>query len=109
MKVMQLLPELNSGGVERGTLEIAKALVADGHQSLVLSNGGRLVPELEAEGTTHLTLPVHKKALSSLWQIRPLRRLIEQHQPDIVHVRSRVPAWLTHFALKGIAADKRHI
>ena len=107
MKVMQLLPELNSGGVERGTLEIAKALVADGHQSLVVSNGGRLVPELEAEGTTHLTLPVHKKALSSLWQIRPLRRLIEQHQPDIVHVRSRVPAWLTYFALKGIAADKR--
>lgn len=107
MKVMQLLPELNSGGVERGTLEIAKALVAEGHQSLVVSNGGRLVPELEAEGTTHLTLPIHKKALSSLWQIRPLRKLIEQHQPDIVHVRSRVPAWLTHFALKGIAVEKR--
>lgn len=107
MKVMQLLPELNSGGVERGTLEIAKALVADGHQSLVVSNGGRLVPELEAEGTTHLTLPIHKKSLSSLWQIRPLRKLIEQHQPDIVHVRSRVPAWLTHFALKGIPAAQR--
>ena len=107
MKVMQLLPELNSGGVERGTLEIARALVADGHQSLVVSNGGRLVPELEAEGTTHLTLPIHKKALSSLWQIRPLRKLIEQHQPDIVHVRSRVPAWLTHFTLKGIAVEKR--
>ena len=107
MKIMQLLPELNSGGVERGTLEIAKALVTDGHESLVVSNGGRMVAQLEAEGTTHLTLPIHKKALSSLWQIHPLRRLIEQHQPDIVHVRSRVPAWLTHFALKGIAADKR--
>lgn len=107
MKVMQLLPELNSGGVERGTLEIARALVAAGHESLVISNGGRLVAQLEAEGSTHLTLPIHKKALSSLWQIRPLRRLIEQHQPDIVHVRSRVPAWLTHFALKGIPAHKR--
>ena len=107
MKVMQLLPELNSGGVERGTLEIARALVAAGHSSLVVSNGGRLVTQLEAEGTTHLQLPVHKKALSSLWQIRPLRKLIEQYQPDIVHVRSRVPAWLTHFALKGIPADKR--
>ncbi len=107
MKVMQLLPELNSGGVERGTLEIARALVADGHESLVVSNGGRLVAQLEAEGSKHLTLAIHKKALSSLWQIRPLRRLIEQHQPDIVHVRSRVPAWLTHFALKGIPAHQR--
>ncbi|WP_166169158.1 glycosyltransferase family 4 protein [Acinetobacter sp. SA01] len=107
MKVMQLLPELNSGGVERGTLEIAGALVAEGHESLVVSNGGRLVAQLEAEGSTHLTLAIHKKALSSLWQIRPLRQLIEQHQPDIVHVRSRVPAWLTHFALKGIPAARR--
>jgi len=107
MKVMQLLPELNSGGVERGTLEIARALVAEGHESLVVSNGGRLVAQLEAEGSKHLTLAIHKKALSSLWQIRPLRQLIEQHQPDIMHVRSRVPAWLTHFALKGIPAARQ--
>ena len=107
MKVMQLLPELNSGGVERGTLEIARALVAQGHTSLVVSNGGRMVNQLEAEGSTHLKLAIHKKSLSSLWQIRPLRQLIMQHQPDIVHVRSRVPAWLTHFALKGIPAEKR--
>ena len=107
MKIMQLLPELNSGGVERGTLEIARALIADGHESLVVSNGGRLVAQLEAEGSRHLTLAIHKKSLSSLWQIRPLRDLIEQHQPDILHVRSRVPAWLTHFALKGIPAHKR--
>ena len=107
MKVMQLLPELNSGGVERGTLEIAKALVSQGHESLVVSNGGRMVAQLEAEGSTHLTLPIHKKSLSSLWQICPLRQLIQQHQPDIVHVRSRVPAWLTHFALKGIPASQR--
>ena len=110
MKVMQLLPELNSGGVERGTLEIAKALIQQGHESLVVSNGGRMVAQLEAEGSTHLTLPIHKKSLSSLWQIRPLRQLIQQHRPDIVHVRSRVPAWLTHFALKGIpTADRPHL
>ncbi|MCU4414386.1 glycosyltransferase family 4 protein [Acinetobacter sp. WU_MDCI_Axc73] len=107
MKVMQLLPELNSGGVERGTLEIARALIKAGHQSIVVSNGGRLVSQLEAEGSTHLTLAIHKKSFSSLWQIRPLRKLIEEHQPDIVHVRSRVPAWLTHFALRGIQKDKR--
>ena len=107
MKIMQLLPELNSGGVERGTLEIARALVDAGHESLVVSNGGRMVSQLEAEGSQHFTLAIHKKSITSLWQIRPLRRLIEQHQPDIVHVRSRVPAWLTHFALKGIPSAQR--
>lgn len=107
MKIMQLLPELNSGGVERGTLEIARALVTAGHESLVVSNGGRMVTQLEAEGSQHLQLAIHEKSLSSLWQIRPLRKLIQQHQPDIVHVRSRVPAWLTHFALKGIPSNQR--
>lgn len=107
MKVMQLLPELNSGGVERGTLEIARALVQAGHESIVVSHGGRLVSELEAQGSRHCTLAIHKKSLSSLWQIGPLRQLIVQEQPDIVHVRSRVPAWLTHFALKGIPKVQR--
>lgn len=104
---MQLLPELQSGGVERGTLEIAQALVAHGHQSLVVSNGGRLVQTLEQQGSQHFCLPIHKKSLSSLWQIRPLRELIRQQQPDIVHVRSRIPAWLTHFALKGLPLKQR--
>ncbi|RYZ78195.1 MAG: glycosyl transferase, partial [Moraxellaceae bacterium] len=55
MKIMQLLPELNSGGVERGTLEIGRALVAQGYESVVVSNGGRLVPQLEQEGSRHLS------------------------------------------------------
>lgn len=107
MKVMQLLPELNSGGVERGTLEVARALVAAGHQSVVVSNGGRLVSQLEQECSRHLPLAIHKKSISSLFKIRPLRKLILQEQPDIVHVRSRVPAWITHFALNGIPTHKR--
>lgn len=107
MKVMQLLPELNSGGVERGTLEIGRALVAAGHQSIVVSNGGRMVSQLEQEGSQHHQLAIHRKSLASLFKIRPLRKLILQEQPDIVHVRSRIPAWLTHFALRGIPAKKR--
>ena len=78
MKIIQLIPELNSGGVERGTLEIARALVAAGHESVVISNGGRMVAQLEAEGTRHILLPIHRKSLGSLWQIRPLRKIIQQ-------------------------------
>lgn len=107
MKVMQLLPALNSGGVERGTLDLARALVRAGHQSVVVSSGGKLVPQLETEGSRHLTLPIHKKSLTSLLQVRPLRELIAREQPDILHVRSRVPAWLTYFAWRKLNPDTR--
>lgn len=98
MKVLQILPELNSGGVERGTLEIARALVADGHEALVVSHGGRLVAELERAGARHIALPVHRKSLVSLLQVRRLRRLFAQERPDVVHIRSRVPGWLAWLA-----------
>jgi len=98
MKVIQILPELNAGGVERGTLEVGKYLVDQGHESLVISNGGRLVEQLESEGSRHITLPVHQKRLSSLKQVKVLRKLFEQERPDIIHLRSRLPAWLAWLA-----------
>ncbi|MFV8781253.1 glycosyltransferase [Microbulbifer sp. SA54] len=107
MKVIQLLPALNSGGVERGTLDLARALVSAGHESIVVSSGGRLVAQLEREGSRHIALPVHKKSLTSLRQVRPLRRLIQELQPDILHVRSRVPAWLTYLAWKKLSHKSR--
>lgn len=98
MKVLQILPELNSGGVERGTLEVARHLIAAGHEAVVVSNGGRLVPALEELGARHIVMPVHKKRLSSLLQVRPFRRLLEQEKPDIIHIRSRVPGWIAWLA-----------
>ncbi|TDQ47621.1 glycosyltransferase family 4 protein [Permianibacter aggregans] len=98
LTVIQLLPELQGGGVERGTLEIAKGLVAAGHRSIVISNGGRLVEKLEAEGSEHFALPVHKKSLWSLWQVPRLRKLFDEIRPDIIHARSRMPAWLSYLA-----------
>lgn len=101
LRIVQILPELNSGGVERGTVEFAHYLTENGHDSHVISAGGRLVSQLTSEGSTHHTMPVHKKRLSSFFQIRPLQRQLELIQPDIIHVRSRIPAWLTWFALKS--------
>lgn len=98
MKVIQILPELNSGGVERGTLEVGQYLVDQGHESIVISNGGRLVSQLEAEGSRHISLPVHKKRISSLKQVKVLRRLFEEERPDVIHLRSRLPAWLAYLA-----------
>lgn len=107
MKVIQLLPELESGGVERGTLEVGKFLTEQGHQSIVISNGGRLVEQLEAEGSRHISLPVHKKRLSSLRQVKVLRTLFEAERPDIIHLRSRVPAWLAWLAWRKMDPNTR--
>lgn len=107
LTVVQTLPALHSGGVERGTLEIARALVAAGHRSVVISNGGRLVEQLVREGSEHITLPVHRKSLTSLLQVRPFRRALEALDADIVHARSRIPAWIAWLALRGMNAASR--
>lgn len=107
LTVVQILPELNSGGVERGTLEIAEALVKQGHRSVVISAGGRLVPRLVAAGSEHITLPVHKKSFRTLATLLPLRRQLLALRPDVVHARSRLPAWLAWWALKLIPVPQR--
>lgn len=107
MKVLQVLPELNSGGVERGTLELGDHLVREGHESLVLSGGGRLVSELQAAGSRHITLPVGKKSLSTLFLAKQVRALLESEKPDILHLRSRVPAWLLWLVWRKLPASSR--
>ncbi|SFR85432.1 Glycosyltransferase involved in cell wall bisynthesis [Marinobacter daqiaonensis] len=107
MRVLQVLPALYSGGVERGTVEFAAELVRRGHESFVVSQGGPKIRELEAQGSTHVTLPVHRKSLASFGQILPMRRLLREIEPDVVHVRSRMPAWITRLAWKGLPKDQR--
>jgi glycosyltransferase involved in cell wall biosynthesis len=101
LTVVQLLPALSSGGVERSTLEVADALVAAGHRSIVVSAGGRLVDALRAAGSEHVQLDIGRKSLTTLRRVASLRRLFASVQPDIVHARSRLPAWLAWFALRG--------
>lgn len=98
LRVLQVLPALDSGGVERGTVEFARELVRLGHESLVISSGGCQVSRLEAVGSRHIRMPVHRKSLRSLTQVRPMRHLLTELKPDIVHVRSRVPAWIVWLA-----------
>ncbi|MDA9119733.1 glycosyltransferase family 4 protein [Opitutales bacterium] len=107
IKVIQLVPELNSGGVERGTLELGKYLSSLGHESIVISNGGRLVSQLEQEGSRHVKLPIQKKNLSSFFQIKALGELFREECPDIIHMRSRVPAWIGYLAWRKLDPSKR--
>jgi len=99
MNILQILPELNVGGVETGTVDLARYLVSHNHKSVVVSHGGVLVAQLQAEGSKHYTLPVHKKNLFTILScIGKLVQIIQKEKIDIVHARSRVPAWIAFFA-----------
>jgi glycosyltransferase involved in cell wall biosynthesis len=92
--VLQVLPSLVSGGAERGTVELAGALVAAGWTSYVASRGGPLEREIARAGAMHLTLPLaSKNPLVMRRNTVELIRLIRRFGVDIVHARSRAPAW----------------
>ena len=105
--MLQVLPALQGGGVERGTLDVAAELVRRGHRSLVLSAGGRLLPELLAAGSEHTDCPLGRKSLTSLRYVLQLRHLLKTANVDIVHARSRLPAWITWLAWSSMNAATR--
>ena len=103
--VLQVLPELVTGGVERGTVDIASAVAAKGWVSLVASAGGPMVKDLERAGVEHITLPLQSK---KPWTIHrnagALTELAFDRKVDIVHARSRAPAWSALIAARRIGA-----
>ena len=101
MRVLQILPALNDGGVERSTVELAKDLSADGLENWVVSGGGRLVDAVTAAGATHVTMPVGRKSPLAMWHnAGRLAALVDQLDIDIIHARSRAPAWVGYLAAR---------
>ncbi len=101
MNILQIVPELKVGGVETGTVDLARGLIQRGHRCVVISAGGSLVKKLLESGCRHYLLPVHKKSpLTMLRMINQVREIIEKENIDIVHARSRVPAIIAFFAYR---------
>lgn len=99
MRIVQVLPELNEGGVERGTAELSRELVKRGFESVVISRGGKLVQQIEDEGGQHHAIDVCSKNPLTAWpRAIGLKKLLDGIDPDIIHARSRVPAWLCRLA-----------
>jgi len=99
--VMQVLPAMVTGGVERGTVEMAEAIVNAGGRAIVVSAGGPMVHELTRVGAEHIQLPVDSKNFFVMRKnATRLARLIQQEGVDIVHARSRAPAWSAYWACK---------
>jgi glycosyltransferase involved in cell wall biosynthesis len=107
LTVLQLLPALESGGVERGTLELAAGLVRAGHRSLVISAGGQLVSRLTGQGSEHFDWPIGRKSLWTLRLVKRLQKFILDEGVDILHARSRLPAWIAYRAWKGFPEQTR--
>ena len=107
LAIVQLLPALDVGGVERGTLEIARAIVAAGHRSIVVSDGGRLVERLVREGSEHVEWKIGAKSPLTLRFIPKLQALVRARRIDIIHARSRVPAWIGWLAWRRMSPGVR--
>ena len=103
--VLQILPELETGGVETGTIEIASALQEKGIKNFVASQGGRMVHELEKIGVDHLSLPLKSKNYFIMKKnAKLLADYIRKNHINIVHARSRAPAWSAYWAAKETGA-----
>lgn len=99
--LLQLLPSLYSGGVERGTIEIAEAAAKSGFKSLVASSGGTMVNQLAEVGAEHIELPINSKNPFKIRSnVKKIKAVIDEHDVDIVHARSRAPAWSGYWAAK---------
>jgi len=105
MKVIQILPGMNIGGVERGVLDLCCFFKGSDVTNSVVSSGGNLVKTLEEKGIKHYKLAVQHKSLFGVFLIPKLRRIIEEEGIDIVHARSRVPGWIIFFASRNSRAN----
>jgi len=102
--ILQVLPALGAGGgVERGTIEIAEAIVGAGGRSLVVSSGGASAHALKRVGAEHIEMPVHSKNPFVMYaNIQRLATLMADERVDVIHARSRAPAWSAYFAAKRL-------
>ena len=104
--VIQMLPALNNGGVERGTVEMANYLVEQGHTSIVISAAGGAMLKKLSKKVEHINLNIGKKSFVTLLLIKKLQKIFIEKKADIIHARSRLPAWLAFKAIAKIKTNK---
>jgi glycosyltransferase involved in cell wall biosynthesis len=101
--ILQVIPELDTGGAELSTLEIAHAVVKAGGRALVLSEGGRLAPKLSAMGAEFVPFAAAtKNPVRMAWNAAAIARLARDEGVDLIHARSRAPAWSALLAARRV-------
>jgi len=107
MHVVQVLVSLNLGGSELVAVELCEYLVAHGHRATAIAADGPLGERLRRCDAAHLDWAIGRKRPGTLRLIARLREWLAREQPDVLHVHSRLPAWICHFALRGLPAAQR--
>ena len=101
--IIQVLPALNQGGVERGTIEIATALQQAGIPNYVISSGGKMVPELTKIGVEHITMDAAtKNPIKLCLNVKKMAKVFKENNAGLIHVRSRAPAWSVKWASQKV-------
>ncbi|PVE25949.1 glycosyl transferase [Microvirga sp. KLBC 81] len=101
--ILQIVPELEAGGAERTTVDIAEGLVHAGARALVATEGGRLVGELQAKGGIWIPFPAAtKNPFSMLLNVRKLAKICHKEKVSLIHARSRAPAWVALGAARSL-------
>jgi glycosyltransferase involved in cell wall biosynthesis len=102
MKIALMVPEMEVGGVEQGAYDLAKGFIERKHEVFVLSAGGKLTKPLEEMGVKNVYFPFHRKNPFHFFKAYlKLKRFIAENNPDIIHARSRIPAWAGYLAVRG--------
>lgn len=103
LTILQVIPELDAGGAERTTVDIAEGIAAAGGRALVATQGGRLVGELQAKGGIWLPFPANSKNPAAMaLNVLKLARLCRREGVHLVHARSRAPAWVALAAVRSL-------
>lgn len=102
--ILQIIPRLDAGGAERTTIDIAAALCEAGARPLVACDGGRQVSELQARGGIWIPFPAaDKNPLRMALNVWKLKKLMQREGVDVIHARSRAPAWVAWYAARRTA------
>ena len=105
LKLLQILPSLESGGVEQGTIDVANYIGNKNFKSIIISNGGQMLRLLNLRKSKYFNLPVDSKNPIVMFQnVQKIRKIILENEINLVHVRSRAPAWSAYYATKNICA-----
>ena len=103
MHIVHLIPEVNKGGVENIVCSLNKNIVDSGYKSTIISSGGLLVRKIIDDGGNHLEFDLKSKNIFNIClRVKNFHKILKKIQPDIIHVHSRVPAWILYFANKKL-------
>ena len=101
MQIIEILPELDIGGVERHVIDLSNELAARGHDVIVISAGGKMQSQL-ASTVRHINMQVHKKNPFTIWRCsKTISTFALKENVQILHAHSRVPAWIARWAAKN--------